>query len=101
MKKPVPDPPAFDLANTVTAAKPFGAMDVNIKQMFSVREGICSEDALMHASVLLSFVEATASDAADHLSLNDKALVLSIAQHAEMARALVNAVLEGAGSVGV
>ncbi|NES10159.1 hypothetical protein G3O07_11065 [Pseudomonas laurentiana] len=49
----------------------------------------------MHASVLLSVVEATASDAADHLSLNDKALVLSIAQHAEMARALVNAVLEG------
>ncbi len=100
MKKPVPDPPAFDLSQATTSHTSFGIPDFNGNPLFSIREGICAEDALVHTCLLLNCVRASAYDAAQHLSANDQSLILGIAQHAEMARALVDAVLEGVNRSG-
>lgn len=98
MKKPVPDPPAPDLTRMITCCVPFGAPDFHGHRMFSVREGICAEDALVQACQLLASVQATAHDVAQHLTANDQALALGMAQHVEMAKALVDAVLAGTHS---
>jgi len=92
MKKLVPDPPSLDLSSATTASTPFGT-----NHMFTVRAGICAEEALLHACQLLRYAEATVSDAVDHLTLNDRSLVSSAGQHIETARALIDAVLDGVG----
>jgi hypothetical protein len=91
MKKIVPDPPSLDLSSTTTANTPFGT-----HRMFTVRAGIPAEEALIQACELLQSAEATVRDAVDHLTLNDRALVSGAGQHIEAARALVDAVLDGA-----
>ncbi len=95
MKKPVPDPPLFDFSRFSTTGTPFGPHDFHGSCMFNVNEGICAEDALVHACLLLSCLRASACDAAQHLTANDHALVIGIAQQAEMAKALVDSVLAG------
>ncbi len=95
MKKPVPDPPPFDFSQFVTAGKAFGPHDYHGNCMFTVREGICTEDALMHACLLLGCIRASACDAAQHLTANDHSLVIGLAQQAELAKALLDSVLEG------
>lgn len=96
MIKIVPDPPNLSRSITTTAHKTFGSLDSDSRQLFSVREGIHAEDALMHVGMLLGCVEATAWDAVEHLHLNDKGVLLGIIQNTEMARALVDALLDGA-----
>lgn len=95
MKKPVPDPPPFDFSRFSTSGTSFGPHDFHGNCMFMVREGICTEDALVHACLLLSCLRASACDAAQHLTANDHALVIGLAQQAEMAKALVDSVLAG------
>lgn len=95
MKKPVPDPPTLDLTRVVTCRIPFGPIDFHGNPMFIAREGICAEDALVHVSQILNSVQAFAHDSAEYLTANDQAMVLGIAQQAEMAKALVDAVLAG------
>ncbi|MND71957.1 hypothetical protein D3C76_751460 [compost metagenome] len=95
MIKIVPDPPPLSPITT-TAAKPFGTLDSDSQPLFCVREGIRAEDALLHVGMLLGCVEAAAWDVVEHLHLNDKGLVLGLIQNAEMARALVDALLDGA-----
>ncbi|PJY94353.1 DUF6124 family protein [Pseudomonas donghuensis] len=92
MKKLVPDPPILGLSNATTANTPFGT-----NRMFNVREGIPAEEALLHAGQLLRCAEATVSDALDHLTLNDRAIVAGAGQHIEIVRALIDAVLDGVG----
>lgn len=92
MKKLVPDPPSVDLSNATTADTPFGT-----HHLFKVCAGIPAEEALLHACHLLQCAEATVSDAADHLTLNDRSLVCGAGQHIEAARALIDAVLDGVG----
>lgn len=62
MKKPVPDPPAFDLSQATTSHTSFGIPDFNGNPLFSIREGICAEDALVHTCLLLNCVRASAYD---------------------------------------
>jgi hypothetical protein len=95
MMKIVPDPPQV-LSLTSTAQKPFGTLDSENQPLFCVREGIRAEDALLHVGMLLGCIEATAWDAVEHLHLNDKGVVMGIIQNVEMARALVDALLDGA-----
>ncbi|OLS63139.1 DUF6124 family protein [Pseudomonas putida] len=95
MKKPVPDPPPFDFSRFKTRGISFGPHDFNGKCMFNVSEELCAEDALVHACLLLNCLRASACDAASHLTANDHALVIGIAQQAEMAKALVDSVLAG------
>lgn len=95
MKKPVPDPPSHDLTRIITRGIPFGAPHARGKHMFSVSEGICAEEALLHTCQLLGSIRASAYDLAQHLTVNDQALALGIAEQLEMAKALVDAVLGG------
>ncbi|MCU1730659.1 MULTISPECIES: DUF6124 family protein [unclassified Pseudomonas] len=95
MKKPVPDPPTLELTRVLTCPVPFGPTDFHGNPMFIAREGICAEDALVHVSQILNSVQAFAHDSAEYLCLNDQAMALGIAQQAEMAKALVDAVLAG------
>ncbi|NBA96128.1 DUF6124 family protein [Pseudomonas sp. R5(2019)] len=95
MKKIVPDPPAFELLGTRTASTDFGATDVNCKPFFNVNAGICGEDALIHATLLLDCAEAAGWDAVDHLTKNNRKMVLGMIQKVEMGRALINALLKG------
>ncbi|MCY1184407.1 hypothetical protein D9M73_250980 [compost metagenome] len=46
--------------------------------------------------MLLGSIEAMAWDVVEHLQFNDKGVVLGIIQNVEMARALVDALLDGA-----
>ena len=100
MKKPVPDPPTLELTRVLTCPVPFGPTDFHGNPMFIAREGICAEDALVHVSQILNSVQAFAHDSAEYLCLNDQAMALGIAQQAEMAKALVDAVLEGVSRSG-
>ncbi|MHC2148673.1 DUF3077 domain-containing protein [Pseudomonas sp. 210_17 TE3656] len=48
MTKPVPDPPLTTQTSTT-----FGSCNGSHDPLFAVRAGVSSEDALVHASVLL------------------------------------------------
>ncbi|MCY1410696.1 hypothetical protein D9M71_260670 [compost metagenome] len=61
-----------------------------------MRAGIPAEDAVLHVGMLLGSIEAMAWDVVEHLQFNDKGVVLGIIQNVEMARALVDALLDGA-----
>lgn len=64
--------------------------------MFQVREGIAAEDALIHASVLLQGIYDTAQQACEHMEdLPKKGLLWSTLHSAEMAKGLIDAVLDG------
>lgn len=93
MKKP--DPPPIDLTRQITCATPFGSPDLHGNHMFTVCEGIRAEDALRQACQILNSARASAYDVAQHLTKNDQALALGIAQQVDMAKALVDAVLAG------
>ncbi|MCY1392840.1 hypothetical protein D3C76_1011150 [compost metagenome] len=92
MLKITPDPPRA--AITHTKQKAFGPLDHNNRHLFTVREGIAIEDALVNVVMLLDCAEATGWDAAEHLDLNDKALAFAMIRSVESARALVMALLE-------
>ncbi len=62
--------------------------------MFIVRGGIPAENALVHATTLIEYAEATAWDVVDHLHLNDKSLVLGLIQQLDAAQALLGAILD-------
>ena len=92
--KIVPDPPRSQLGRT--ASTPFGACDAGHPAMFQVREGIAAEDALIHASVLLQGIYDTAQQACEHMEdLPKKGLLWSTLHSAEMAKGLIDAVLDG------
>ncbi|UVJ43858.1 DUF3077 domain-containing protein [Pseudomonas sp. LS1212] len=93
MKKIVPDPP-FTLGKTTTT--PFGTCDAGHAPLFAVRDGIAAEDALIHASLLLRGVCDTTSACCQQASrLEQNGLLWSSLHSAEMAKALVDAVLDG------
>ncbi|WP_166359074.1 DUF6124 family protein [Pseudomonas akapageensis] len=96
MIKIVPDPPIPSSSITSTAQKPFGTLDSTGQPLFCVRAGIPADDALIHVGMLLGCAEATAWDVVEHLQLNDKGVVLGLIQTIEMARALVDALVDGA-----
>jgi hypothetical protein len=93
MLKITPDPPKSHTI-THTAEKAFGPLDNTNRPLFTIREGIPVEDALVHVAMLLDCAEATGWAAADHLELNDKALALTITQNVEAARAMIEALLD-------
>ncbi|MEG1082495.1 MAG: hypothetical protein RSE44_28555, partial [Pseudomonas sp.] len=92
MKKHVPDPPSFDLSTLTTASRSFGE-----GRMFNISAGISSEEALLYACHLLQNAEATVMAATNNLELSDRSLVAGVGQHIETARALIDAVIDGAG----
>lgn len=94
MTKIVPDPPQSLLGKTATTA--FGCCDAGHAPLFTVRSGIDAEDALVHVSLLLQGIYDTAQQACEHIDdIPKKGLLWSTLHSAEMAKGLVDAVLDG------
>ncbi|MCY1438396.1 hypothetical protein D3C76_507310 [compost metagenome] len=93
MRKVVPDPP-FTLGKTTTL--PFGTCDAGHAPLFAVRDSIAAEDALVHASLLLRGVcDSTQACCEQAGGREQSGLLWSSLHSAEMAKALVDAVLDG------
>ena len=94
MTKIVPDPPRTMLG--VTANTTFGSCDAGHPPMFTVREGLEAEDVLVHVSLLLEGIHDTTKQACEHIQgLPNRGLLWSSLHSAEMAKGLVDAVLDG------
>ncbi|WP_166366790.1 DUF6124 family protein [Pseudomonas akapageensis] len=125
MKKLVPDPPHEDstqsvltllkLANKVlreaindgvpekdllktlkaTGIATFGCQDGWQRPLFAVREGVNAEDALLHVSLLLQCAEQIADEITEQGSGVERGLIAAMIHSVEMARAVVDALLDG------
>lgn len=74
---------------------PFGTCDAGHAPLFSVRAGIHAEDALIHASLFLKCACDTANAACNADSNVRQGLLWSVLHSAEIAKALVDALLDG------
>ncbi|WP_166361174.1 DUF6124 family protein [Pseudomonas akapageensis] len=97
MMKIVPDPPALPPGTILkTAETAFGCCDAVHDPMFTVRGGIGAEDALVHISLFLQSVYATANAACNQASMEERGLHWATMHSVEIAKALVDALLDGA-----
>ncbi|NBA96398.1 DUF3077 domain-containing protein [Pseudomonas sp. R5(2019)] len=92
MTKAIPDPP---LSSIKTVQTPFGTCDAPHGPMFAVLGGIGIEDALIHTSLYLDGVLATSQQAVAHASEEGRGMLWSTVHLAEMAKALVDGLLDG------
>lgn len=100
MMKIVPDPPAFPpgtIRKTVETA--FGCCDAAHDPLFTVRGGIGAEDALVHISLFLQSAYATANAACNQVTKEERGLLWATLHSVEIAKALVDALLDGAEGV--
>ncbi|MDD2056816.1 DUF3077 domain-containing protein [Pseudomonas sp. GD03860] len=92
MKKLVPDPPTLQLTQTTETS-------VNScpehPPLFNVRAGVSAEDALVHALLYLKCASTTVGQAVQHTSEAGRGFVWSTQHSVEMARALIDALLDG------
>ncbi|MGY4815067.1 DUF6124 family protein [Pseudomonas chlororaphis subsp. piscium] len=120
MKKLVPDPPRtaahrvrnleHDLANQhirqklslqpadaslIQSLKKTVNIPVSRDSLFSVREGINAEEALLHVSLLLKSAEEVSDEITERGSGIERGLIWSLVHSVEMARAVVDALLDG------
>ena len=119
MKKLVPDPPQAvltllklnktllkaikdgvpekDLLKTLkaTGIATFGCHDGWQHPLFTVREGVDATDALAHVSLLLHCAEQTADEISEQGSGVERGLIGAMVQMVEMARAVVDALVDG------
>ncbi|MGE7956579.1 DUF6124 family protein [Pseudomonas sp. NPDC089530] len=122
MKKLVPDPPVDtstyrypelklanqalrqSLAEQPVEALPFASLAttasvrVNPDSLFQVREGITAEEALVHVSLLLKCAEEVSDEITERGSGLERGLIWSMVHSVEMARAVVDALLDGRGA---
>lgn len=92
MKKLVPDPPSLHLVET---AETFVDSCPEHPPLFSVRAGISAEDALVHALLYLRCASTTIPQAVQHTSDAGRGFVWSAQHSVEMAKALIDALLDG------
>lgn len=94
MTKIVPDPPHAFLGKT--AAVVFGQCKAGHPPLFTVRADVDAEDALVHAALLLQGICETLQQTCEAAELPVcKGLLLAPMHSAEMAKGLVDAVLDG------
>lgn len=89
MTKPVPDPPLATKTSTT-----FGSCNGSHDPLFAVRCGVSSEDALVHASILLKSAYQTNAHACDMVNAEVRGLLWATEQSLEMSLALVEALLD-------
>ena len=94
MIKIVPDPPPTSLQKTVTT--PFGTCDAGHAPLFAIRAGIPAEDALVHASLLLKGACESSAQACEKATIAESGLLWLTLHAIETAKALVDAVVDGA-----
>ncbi|WP_442113814.1 DUF6124 family protein [Pseudomonas sp. NUPR-001] len=90
MTKIVPDPPP----STTQTSTTFGTCNGSHDPLFAVRAGVSSEDALVHACVLLKSAFQTNAHACDRVNAEVRGLLWATEQSLEMSLALVEAVLD-------
>ncbi|NBF03669.1 hypothetical protein GV819_15355 [Pseudomonas sp. Fl5BN2] len=114
MKKLVPDPPTsyrdpeLKAANaTLRVALAQQPLDPGLFQrntqskavspdsLFSVREGVSAEEALVHVVLLLKCAEEVCDEITQQGSGLERGLIWSMVHSVEMARAVVDALLDG------
>lgn len=103
MKKITPDPPHEtneQLAHFFTSEATLGA-SYGGKKLFAVCKDINVEDALIHATELLGCASATSLEIANTLQDSNRSQAIAIFHLLEMAKALVNASLEGTNTSGI
>ncbi|WP_397443391.1 DUF3077 domain-containing protein [Pseudomonas chlororaphis] len=83
-----------------TGSASFGCRDGNGRPLFAVRAGVSAEEALLHVSLLLKCAEETADEITSASGI-ERGLIWSMIHSVEMARAVVDALLDGAGRQGV
>ena len=93
MKKIVPDPPHETLAPTANTL--FGLCGAGHDPMFLVRPGIEPHDALVHVSLFLRGAYDTAHQASETADESAKGFLWSTMHSVEMAKGLVDALLDG------
>ncbi|UUT25206.1 MULTISPECIES: DUF6124 family protein [Pseudomonas] len=62
---------------------------------FTVRPGISAEEALLHVSMLLKSAEEVSDEITEHASGIERGLIWSLVHSVEMARGVVDALLDG------
>jgi hypothetical protein len=89
--------PEKDLLKTLkaTGIPTFGCQDGWQRPLFAVREGVNAEDALVHVSLLLQCAEQTADEISEQGSGVERGLIGAMIHSVEMARAVVDALLDG------
>ncbi|WP_236184959.1 hypothetical protein [Pseudomonas protegens] len=81
------DPAVFQLKTQAKAVAP--------DSLFSVREGIGGEEALVHVALLLKCAEEVCDEITQQGSGIERGLIWSMVHSVEMARAVVEALLDG------
>lgn len=89
MTKPVPDPPLVTRTSTT-----FGSCNGSHPPLFAVRTGVSSEDALVHASILLKSAYQTNAQACEKVEPDVRGLLWATQHSLEMSLALVEALLD-------
>ncbi|AZC35189.1 MULTISPECIES: DUF3077 domain-containing protein [Pseudomonas] len=79
-----------------TGSTSFGCRDGNGRPLFAVRAGVSAEEALLHVSLLLKCAEETADEITSASGI-ERGLIWSMIHSVEMARAVVDALLDGTG----
>ena len=80
-----------------TTERAFGPVDSTLQPMFTLRAGISAQDALAHVSLLLLCAEQTSDEITELGSGVERGLIWSMVHSVEMARAVVDSLLERAG----
>ncbi|MGZ0786054.1 DUF6124 family protein [Pseudomonas saponiphila] len=68
---------------------------VGSNSLFAIREGINAEEALLHVSLLLKSAEEVSDEITERGSGIERGLIWSLVHSVEMARAVVDALLDG------
>lgn len=86
--------PSLHHTLNVTGATTFGCRDGEGRPLFAVRPGVNAEEALLHVSLLLKCAEETADEITSASGI-ERGLIWSMIHSVEMARAMVDALLDG------
>ncbi len=89
MTKPVPDPPLTTQTSTT-----FGSCNGSHEPLFAVRAGVSSEDALVHASILIKSACQTTAQACERVDPEVRNLLWGSQHTLEMSLALIEALLD-------
>ncbi|MCK9816935.1 DUF3077 domain-containing protein [Pseudomonas sp. MAFF 302046] len=82
-------------ALSATGSTRFGCRDGEGRPLFAVCAGVNAEEALLHVSLLLKCAEETADEITSASGI-ERGLIWSMIHSVEMARAVVDALLDGA-----
>ena len=90
--------PAPDIHSTLpnTSQRALGPIDSTLQPMFTLRAGISAQDALAHVSLLLLCAEQTSDEITELGSGVERGLIWSMVHSVEMARAVVDSLLDNA-----